>query len=113
MNASRLRRPVIQARARKAMMRRMHRAMTRGKLDLSPMIQPMTRRARVYFRLEMGLEEDGFITSAMVDLPHDRPTEFIRNMQKNGFWIGRIDDGHMTFILPDQIMQVKMDPEIS
>lgn len=67
--------------------------------------------AKVYLKLEMGLEEGGFRTSVSVQLPSDKPTEAIRDMQRHGFWVPRFESGIMIFIPPDQILQVHMETQ--
>ena len=111
MNEARKRRDKIRSRARKAMIRRLSHMMNHTqKIDLSDqIIRPATRLARVYLKLEMGLDEVGFKTSVAVHLPADNPTETIRDMQKNGFWCPRLDDGLMVFIPAKQILQVHME----
>lgn len=110
MNDARRRREVIREKARK--MRQKHwrkRVQEIVKEEQEELIrrndQPETRPASVY--LKTDLAEEDYITAIDVDLPIDNPTEKLREMQQNGFWVASSNGGDLLYFPPDKILQVR------
>lgn len=108
MNLARKRRPLISARARLAMFKRLVRERKDRKKGQDVDVPKSVLRARVYLVVD-DMGEDEFSTSVMVDLPQDNPTQILRNMQEYGFWVPQPHLGTMKYIAPQQIRQVHME----
>ena len=113
MNGARQRRETIRKRARIAMIRRLSRLdPNRPRKELAPVVDDSgTFKARVFLRTqEVGMEGDGiFKSSVVMSLPFENPGKTIMDMNKHGFWAIRKD--HAAFILPGQILQVRIEED--
>ena len=106
MNDARNRRPQIRERARKALIKRL---MTEPPPPpMPPSILPVKElvvRARVYLKGDFW-PEDGIVTSVICELPLEHITRKIDEMNTQGFWFPRPNDGVMRYIPPHSISQV-------
>ena len=105
MNDARNRRPQIRERARKALIKRL---IAEPPPPPAPIILPVKElvvRARVYLKGDFW-PEDGIVTSVVCELPLEHITRKIDEMNTQGFWSPRPNDGVMRFIPPHSISQV-------
>lgn len=111
MNEARFRRPKIRKRARMA---RMFRLLLERKSQVKRNTFAESKKentywgARVYLKIPGELMEDMFATSLIVKLPKNGPTQKIKELQENGFWVPRLHDGYMRYIPPQSILQVEL-----
>ena len=110
MNDARRRREVIREKARKMRNRhwraRMNEIIREEQEELiRKSALPETRLALVY--LKTDLAEEDYITAIDVDLPIENPTEKLRDMQKNGFWVASSNGGDLLYFPPDSILKVR------
>lgn len=109
MNAARRRRPGIRHRARLAMLRRLRSQRAQPEPQVIR-IKPETRRAAVFLKTPNNLQDFHAMTFVNVDLPVERATQMIHDMQEYGFWSPHVENENncMRYIPPQSIAQVLM-----
>lgn len=111
MNSARQRREKIRYKARLSMIKRVAAERLNNKKkdwNADSSARQKTRWARVYLKTDQTMESF-FTTSVAMQFPIECMTETITAMQKNGFWAVRPHDNELLFVMPGQIVQVRVE----